>query len=80
MEARPPQRLTTPRQRSESLLPFRAGRCRFRARAFVGFSERAESAPRGAEWLPQSREEPQVSKFLFLYRGPAMPMEDFTPE
>jgi Ser/Thr protein kinase RdoA (MazF antagonist) len=21
-----------------------------------------------------------VSKFLFLYRGPAMPMEDFTPE
>jgi len=30
--------------------------------------------------LSDSREEPHVSKYLYLYRGPATPIEDFTPE
>jgi hypothetical protein len=30
--------------------------------------------------LPHAREESHVSKFILLYRGPATPMEDFTPE
>src|SRR5947208_15082893 len=36
-------------------------------------------APGGGQ-LPEPRKEPQVSKFLFLYKGPATPMEDYTPE
>ena len=64
-----------PRRRGPDAPPVRAGRCRFRAA--VRRLQWAQSAP-GERKFP-SHEEPQMSKFLFLYRGPAMPMEDFTP-
>ena len=38
-----------------------------------------KARPGERNWLPQSREEPQVSKFLFLYRGPAMPTGGLHP-
>jgi len=35
---------------------------------------------RGWQFPPDPEEEPKMSKYLLLYRGPAMPMDSFTPE
>jgi hypothetical protein len=48
---------------------------RFRGRPFVEQVERTSDAP-----FPPARGVVAMSKFLYLYRGPATPMEDFTPE
>jgi hypothetical protein len=35
---------------------------------------------RGRLFSPDLKEEPNMSKYLLLYRGPATPMDSFTPE
>jgi len=63
---------------------FAASRCRFARRLSVGIGERTVLARPGrvaqANSLLKTPQEADVSKFIYLYRGPATPMEDMTEE
>src|SRR6187401_1035339 len=54
--------------------------CRFRRMLYVGTAG-ARSAPSGSTRAAGHQTKGAgMSKFLYLYRGPATPMEEFTPE